>query len=170
MLAEQNSSRSSTTIFNCVAFRTTIWREHWFRSHFPLSVRSSVSYASRVNQKVVFFTPPWNASKSWGCEISDNRRSLDAIDEWIHRTAYGARPGSISLFPDFRLFFWSTLFRHVDCALSRDPTGRYVGFVSPEYWNIRIIRYADPIWSKMKERLWFTVCQHWFRYLCALCW
>lgn len=32
-----------------------------------------------------------------------------------------------------------------------------------KYWNIGIIRYADPIWSKMKERLWFTVCRHWFR-------
>lgn len=105
------------------------------------------------------------------CEISNNRCSLDAIDEWIHRTAHSARPGSISLFPDF-WFFFSSVQRYFVTPIVHWGTlaaGRYAGFVSPKYWNIRIIRYVDPIWSKMKKRLWFTVCRHWFRYLCV-CW
>lgn len=62
-----------------------------------------------------------------GCEISDNRCSLNAIDEWIHRTAYSARPGSISLFPDFRLFFWPIqryfVTSIVHCRGTLHPTG-----------------------------------------------
>jgi len=104
------------------------------------------------------------------CEISNNRCSLDAIDEWIHRTAHSARPGSISLFPDFRFFFSSPQRYFVTPIVHWGTLQVGTRVLFPlKYWNIRIIRYVDPIWSKMKKRLWFTVCRHWFRYLCV-CW
>jgi len=112
-----------------IATRLAIRREHRCEPRFPLSVRSSLSCAPRVNQKVVFFTPLWNASKSSVRDLSNNSCSLDAIDEWSHWTAHNARPGSISLFPDFRPFFW--------------PPQRY--FVTPIVYCRGTVQISTPV-------------------------
>lgn len=139
MLAKRNSPESSTAIFNCDISRfvlrsaASIDPDRVFLFRFVACCRGSTrkSCFSRLRE----------TCRKTRCEISDNRCSLDAIDEWIHRTAHSARPGSISLFPDFRLFFPGLPQRYFVTPIVRwgdDPAGSVRGFCFP-----RILKYRD---------------------------
>lgn len=144
-----------------------IWQTHWSWQS-SLSVRASLSYtaASRPESRVFYAS----------VKRFDDVASMRLMNESTLDSAH-ARFGSISLFPNFPVFFPPPrVFRYATSIVyrqgRRENFSREIDpmvFVFLEYWNIGIIRYVDPIWSKMKEQLWFTIARHWLRYLFALC-
>lgn len=133
-----------------------------------LPVRGSLSYTPRESCFLHFHET---------LRIFYNRRGVDIrlMNESTLDSAH-ARSGSITLFPGFSAFFPSPAYfvtrrRLYTVKGKREflQGDRSDGFCFPrilKYWNY--IRYVDPIWSKMKEQLWFTVARHWLRYLFAL--
>lgn len=177
--------KSSATIFNCdTSCRVSIRRAHWsqMRSPFRFATRCRIRRESTRKCRIFLYPYPWKTRRI--ASSRNLRQSAWRRRDWWMNPADSARTrsGSISLFPNFWPFFFQPphvfSLRGADCA-SRIPIPQVdpAGFEFPplplslssrilKYWDYTI--YADPIWSKMKERLWFTVCRHWFRYLRAL--
>lgn len=152
--------------------RATIRRAHWFWPRLCFGLQLAFVYASRPESRL-FHASVERAEKPWAKSLTIDVASTRLMNESIGQTCTrGLEAYRCFQFFDFffrRLPTYSL--RDSDCKLRWIPcVGRSAGFCfSTEYWNIGIIRHVDPILSKMKERLWFTVCHHWFRYLCAPC-
>lgn len=147
---------SSATIFNCGCYDLTSTLILTILWH--LSFGSWVIHTASVTRKSCFL----RFCETLRIDMASKRLMNESTLDSTH-----ARSGSISLFPGFRLFFrlptYFVMRRQLYTVSRGRGKGNFCREIDPMVFvsqNIEILElYVDPIWSKIKEQLWFTIAQ-----------